>query len=155
MRDFVFTFATARTHQLHKKAGSKTSDMAHKKRLAVLAAYPAAPRSTRTEAMMYLGATAAAGSRRPDKQADHRAQGLLPDEPIKRTFIQSVRTRGKKPTASASGSLSACLVHLGNISFRWAQAVAVYARPSVSPTATKPTGSDQAIPRQIRHSEKV
>jgi hypothetical protein len=48
--------------------------------------------------------------------AEHK--GYFPDDAHQKDFIESIRTRKKPNGDPLQGHLSACLVHLANISFR-------------------------------------
>jgi predicted dehydrogenase len=72
-----------------------------------------------TEAMMYLGRHGCGwqvfGA---DNKLIAEHKGYFPDDAHQKDFIQSVRTRKRPNGDPLQGHLNACLVHLGNISFR-------------------------------------
>jgi predicted dehydrogenase len=114
--DFVFTFDSGNATNYIKKAGS---NVRYGKDWPFWPQYSCRTEIYGTEAMMYLGRHGCGWQVfGPDNKLIAEHKGYFPDDAHQKDFIQSVRTRKKPNGDPLQGHLSACLVHLGNISFR-------------------------------------
>jgi len=114
--DFVLTFDSGNATNYMKKAGN---NVRYGKEWPFWPQYSCRTEIYGTEAMMYLGRHGC-GWRvfGPDNQLIAEHKGYFPDDAHQKDFITSLRTRKKPNGDPLQGHLSACLVHLANISFR-------------------------------------
>jgi predicted dehydrogenase len=114
--DFVLTFDSGNATNYMKKAGS---NVRYGKDWPFWPQYSCRTEIYGTDAMMYLGRHGCGWQVfGPDNKLIAEHKGYFPDDAHQKDFIQSVRTRKKPNGDPLQGHLSACLVHLGNISFR-------------------------------------
>ncbi|MGA2657274.1 MAG: Gfo/Idh/MocA family oxidoreductase [Verrucomicrobiota bacterium] len=114
--DFVLTFDSGNATPYLKKAGS---NVRYGKDWPFWPQYACRTEIYGTEAVMYLGRHGCGWQVfGPDNKLIAEHKGYFPDDAHQKDFISSIRTRKKPNGDPLQGHLSACLIHLGNISFR-------------------------------------
>ena len=114
--DYVLTFESGNATNYLKKAGA---NVRYGKDWPFWPQYACRTEIYGTEAMMYLGRHGCGWQVfAADNKLVAQHKGYFPDDAHQKDFIESLRTRKKPNRDPLQGHLSACLVHLGNISFR-------------------------------------
>ena len=114
--DFVMTFDSGNTTPYLKKAGA---NVRYGKEWPFWPQYSCRTEVYGTEGMMYLGRHGCGWQVfNADNHLVAQHKGYFPDDAHQKNFIESIRTRTKPNGDPVQGHLSACLIHLGNISYR-------------------------------------